>query len=65
MHQEEKPAYLMAMVVCAMADIAGMQAANQERIHRGESLAYPEEAFAAVADKYGIHHNAVLGLFQG
>ena len=64
MTPEERAAYVMAMVACAMAEIAGMQAENQYRKHRGEVVAYREDAFAAVADKYGIHHNAVLGVFR-
>ena len=64
MTQEQQAAYVVAMAACVNAEVAAMQAENQQRAHRGESLAYTEDAFAAVADKHGIHHNAVLGLFH-
>mgnify|MGYP001607021024 FL=1 len=64
MTPEQKAAYVIAMSACAMAEIAGMQAENQQRAHRGESIAYTKDAFAALADKHGIHHNAVIGLFH-
>lgn len=65
MTDEQKVAYLNAQVVCAQIEVAGMQAENQHRMNVGQSIAYGEEAFSALANKYGIHHNAVLGLFQG
>jgi hypothetical protein len=65
MTEEQKAAYIIAMSACAMAEIAGMQAENQQRAHRGESAAYNEKAFQAVIGGNGIHHNAVLSLFHG
>jgi cytochrome c-type biogenesis protein CcmH len=65
MTQEQKAAYVIAMAACAMAEIAGMQAENQNRAHRGESVAYTEDAFRAVIESNGIHHNAVIGMFRG
>lgn len=65
MTDEQKAAYVIAQAMCAGAEVAGMQAENHWRLSRGEALAYREDAFAAIADKYGIHHNAVLSLFHG
>lgn len=65
MTDEQKAAYVNAQAACAMAEIAGMQALNQYRLARGEAIAYSDEAFDAIPNKYGIHHNAVLTLFHG
>jgi hypothetical protein len=65
MTPEQRAAYIMAMAACAMAEVAGMQAENQARAHRGEATAYNEQAFNDVISRNGIHHNAVLTLFRG
>ncbi len=59
--QMKQIAYLMAMTVTATARIEGMKAENQQRIHRGESLAYMDEDFERVVNECGIHHNAACG----
>jgi hypothetical protein len=41
-----------------------MQAENQQRLHRGESIAYTEEAFKDVIERNGIGHNAIIGFFR-
>ena len=64
MTAEQKAAFIHAQAVCAMAEIAGMQAANQHRLSLGHSIAYDEDAFVGVPDRYGISHNAVLTLFH-
>lgn len=61
MTPEQKAAYVISQSVCAMVEAMGMQAENQQRTNRGLSIAYGEEAFAAVLEKYGVHHNAVHG----
>lgn len=65
MTTEQQAAFVMAQAACAMAEIAGMQAENQSRIQRGESLAYVENDFAAVIGRNGIGHNDVLTMFRG
>ena len=65
MTPEQQAAYVIAMAACAMAEIAGMQAANNERAARGEAMAYNEQAFMDVPNRHGIHHNAVIGMFTG
>ncbi len=47
-----------------MAEIAGMQALNTYREMRGETIAYDEDAFADIPNKYGIHHNAVVSFLN-
>lgn len=64
MTPEQKAAYVIAMSAYVMARVAGMQAENALRIDRGDALAYPEEAFEKVAIESGIHHNAVISLFN-
>jgi len=64
MTDEQKAAYVIAMAACVSARIAGMQAENQQRQLQGYSPAYTAEAFEAVLDEHGVHHNAVLTLFR-
>lgn len=64
MTPEQKAAYIIAQSVCALAEIEGMKALNAEREHHGYALGYDEDAFLKVIEKYGIHHNATIGLFH-
>ena len=64
MTPEQKAAFIQSQAVCAMAEIAGMQAANTYREMRGETIAYDESSFGGIADQFGISHNAVLTLFR-
>lgn len=63
MTPEQSAAFINSQAACANAEIAAMQAENQQRLAKGLSIAYGEEAFLAIPDKYGITHNAVLVLF--
>jgi len=53
-------AFVFSQCVAALATIEGMKALNAYRERRGESQAYPEAAFLAVIDQYGLGHNDVL-----
>lgn len=64
MDKPEAVAYVQAMTACALIEAKGMEAENQHRLACGNSVAYGKEAFDALIEKYGIHHNAVLLLFQ-
>lgn len=64
MTKEQKVAYVFAQSVSALAEIEGMKALNKEREAKGYALAYGEDAFFEVPNKYGIHHNAVVSLFH-
>lgn len=65
MTPEQQAAYVIAQAACLMAEVAGMQAENQWRVQNGNSLAYGEDAFQQVIQKYGVHHNGTIGLFTG
>ena len=64
MTPEQKAAYVMAQSVAAMATIEGMKTTNVERELQGHTLAYAEDAFTQVINDYGLHHNALMGLFR-
>jgi len=64
MTDEQKAAYIMSQTVCALAKIESMKAANWMREMKGQTIAYGEDDFLAVPDKYSLHHNAVIGLFH-
>lgn len=53
-------AFVFSQTACALIEMEAMKAANAERESQGYSLAYDEEAFLALIDRYAIHHNAVL-----
>ena len=55
-------AYAFTMAVETMVEAMGMQAENQHRLSRGESIAYTEQAFVDLVNKNGCYHNAVLSL---
>lgn len=59
MNSQEFCAYIVSQSACAAAEIAAMQAENQQRERRGESQAWCEDDFLSIPDKYGISHNAV------
>ena len=65
MTENQKAAYIIAQSVSAYAEIESMKALNIYRDRQGETIAYDEKAFLDVIEKYGIHHNGVLGLFHG
>lgn len=64
MTPEQAAAFIHAQSVCALAEIQGMIAENQHRVSCGNSIAYGEDAFSAVPDRYGIGHNAICVLFE-
>ena len=60
MDAQARAAFVVAQAACANAEIAAMQAENQRRLSLGQSIAYGEEAFLAIPDKYMIGWNAVI-----
>jgi hypothetical protein len=54
MTPEQQAAYVIAMAACAMAEVAGMQAENHQRAHRGESMAYVEQDFTDVCEMFDM-----------
>lgn len=59
MTPEQKAAYVNSQSACALIEAMGMAAENQYRERRGESVAYREESFLTLIERYGISHNAV------
>lgn len=64
MSEEQKAAYIIAQSSAALIEALGMVAENAFRQSNGNSIMYGEASFNAVINKYGIHHNSVLGLFH-
>lgn len=60
MTPEQQAAFLHAQATCAMIEAMGMQAMNMQREQQGYSMAYDDEAFFKLIEKYGIHHNAAI-----
>jgi hypothetical protein len=52
--------YGISIAVMTLVQAMGMHAENQQRIHRGASLAYTEQDFNKLLDKNGVHHSGVL-----
>ena len=65
MTEEQNAAYVFSQSACALIEAMGMVAENKQREGLGHSMAYTEEAFDALINKYGIHHNAVITTFGG
>lgn len=57
---QARAAFIVAQAACANAEIAAMQAENQQRAAIGASPAYTEDQFRAVPDQYQIGWNAVI-----
>jgi len=64
MNENQQAAYIMAMAIGGLIEAMGMQAENQNRIARGEMIAYDDEAFQKVVDNRDLHHNSILTLFH-
>ena len=64
MDEVQKAAYVMAQTACALIEAMGMVAENEQRKALGQSMAYTEDAFVDLPNKYGIHNNATIGLFH-
>lgn len=65
MDAAQSAAYVIAQAACCAAEIAAMQAANANANRADVQPPFDEQDFRAVPERYGVHHNAVLTLFQG
>ena len=54
MKTKERIAFIYSQSICALAEIEAMKAANDERKHRGEAMAYPEESFLNIPKDFKI-----------
>lgn len=64
MTPEQQAAYVFSQSASALIEAMGMLCENIERARRDESLAWNNEEFTGLIDKYGISHDAVLGPFR-
>lgn len=64
MTPEQAAAYVFSQSVAALAEIEGMKAENAHQEACGNSVAYGEDAFLAIANRYGVHHNSVCEIFR-
>jgi hypothetical protein len=64
MTPEQRAAYVNAQTAAALIELESMKAANREREMHGHALAWNEEAFLELIEKYGLHHNALMRMFQ-
>jgi hypothetical protein len=61
---ETKVCYVNSQVACAFIEAMGMQAENKQRKILGQSMAYNDDSFFNLIEKYGINHNAVITIFN-
>lgn len=57
---EQKAAYINAKIASMLTEMHAMLAANTERIIRNESMAYKEEDFRALPEKYSLGENDLV-----
>jgi len=57
--------YTEGIILEARIELEAMLATNKEREHRGETLAYGEDAIRSLIDKFSIHHNGLLTNLYG
>lgn len=62
--REEKVAYIQAQTVACACECEAMKAANVQATKKGLQLRYNEKDFRELPERYGIHHNAVVGFFN-
>ena len=57
-------AFVLAQMALLNCEVAGMQAENQHRMNCGLTLAYGDDEFSAVRQRYGalIGSNAILSM---
>ena len=61
---EQRSAYIISQVACAMIEAMGMKAQNERRNWVRESPEYIFDDFENLINKYGISHNAVIGYLR-
>ena len=64
MNENQRVAFVISQVACAMIEAMGMLAENNLRLVSLRSLAYGEQAFAVLIDKYKIGHNDVISFLK-
>ena len=59
MNNEQKAAYIQAQAACAIIEGMSLLMDNLYAIKEGRPPD-PHEAFEAIINKYGLHHNTVI-----
>lgn len=60
MTNEENLIFLKSQITCAIIELEAMKAENKQREIEGKSLAYDEESFLSLINKYGLGHNTII-----
>lgn len=63
MTEGQKAAYVIGQAACMLVEMESMKAANQYREMQGHTIAYGEEAFVDLINRYQCHDNAALRIF--
>lgn len=66
MNKQQSAALVFATAVEMLCELEAMRVANMERERRGESLAYSEEAFNDLHDRYAnvVSYNGAIEIFH-
>lgn len=72
MTPDQQAAYVIAQAACVTADIAAMQAENAATAAENQEVKWDQRKpipwkgsdFRDLINAYGIHHNAVIGMFH-
>ena len=64
MTKMQAAAYIFSQAICANIEMQGMRAANEERKRLGVIPMYSESDFYNLIEKYSIHHNGAIGMFN-
>lgn len=62
---EQRCAFLVAQAAVLNARVAGMHAENMMRVHRGENIAYAEEAFEKEISSSVCNWNSAIDYLRG
>jgi hypothetical protein len=62
MTDEQKAAFINAQAAAALIEAIGMHSDNMQY---PEAQPHDRESFQKLILEYGIHHNAIVGLFHG
>ena len=59
-HEAQSVAYAIANAIGGLIEAMGMQAENQDRLSKGLTIAYDDEAFQKIVNDRGLHHNSLV-----
>jgi len=59
-HEAQKMVFVIGNAAGGLIEAMGMHAENQERLRKGEVVAYDSAAFNEMMIHRGLHHNALV-----